>query len=334
MSLNKFTDGSVKKEWMNINCNDIKATTAEIDNLIINDPTFETLLVESNNIPQVVIKPETTTLTSYLELGPANIGTVAFKDNGSGFGGFIRSTESTDKFVIDPQDRNNVTVEAPLQLFKNTTINNPDANHVAIYAKDTDDNLYVKNSAGTENQIAIVGAVSSAVETVYSNANLNFVVGSLTYVNTLFYPSGIGTNIIPANTIEEGDIYELHINGVLRPLNLATVYQFASYHDGVTASPSVPTSIIPQGSNSGTFDVVYQIGFYDKDVSGPGTFKTTTTGKIMVQESTPQFLGMVDYSFGTIDYTTDTDIDIQVKMSNGDPDNGLIVYTARIIKIR
>jgi hypothetical protein len=44
MSLNKITSSATKKEWMNINCNDLKATTMTISDLTAVDLTVSNLL--------------------------------------------------------------------------------------------------------------------------------------------------------------------------------------------------------------------------------------------------------------------------------------------------
>ena len=56
MSLNKITSSVERKEWMNINCNDIKCATLEADNIIL--PPIDILEVEKitargNNYPQI-----------------------------------------------------------------------------------------------------------------------------------------------------------------------------------------------------------------------------------------------------------------------------------------
>lgn len=47
MSLNKFTDIDEFNEWMNINCNEIRALLMDIENLITTDITADTLTVNT-----------------------------------------------------------------------------------------------------------------------------------------------------------------------------------------------------------------------------------------------------------------------------------------------
>ena len=142
MSLNKIANelpNEVKYNWMNINCNDLKATTAKIDTLDIDAIDISKLEITGNVQPQLkVLNPDLVGDCQVICQG-GDRQQIGFIDSTQTAVGTLESSSSG--FSINPNTKNNVQILGPLQLEKTSFQSNPPATYVSLYSKSGSDDL-------------------------------------------------------------------------------------------------------------------------------------------------------------------------------------------------
>lgn len=183
MSLNKFVNGADKKEWMNINCETVTCTDLTADNIVLDDLEITTLRVLGDGTPQLVVGTETPTLESKIAIAGGSFQSLVMVDDSTDAVGTIYSENVNNKFVIDPQTRVNVDVEAPIHFRKKAAVGNPDTNHVALYAKTGSDDIFIKNSSGAETNLTAGSTPITVVNGTYNSLAILSGAANLTQLN-------------------------------------------------------------------------------------------------------------------------------------------------------
>ena len=313
MSLNKFRDASVKKEWMNINCNEIKATVADIDGLDIKQ-----LTIEGDALPQLKVSPITGTNQSAVSLAGGVEQLVYFTNEGTFATGRIVSLNSSNTFSINPETRVNVSVEAPVHLFKTTTQQNPTATHVSLYAKTGSEELYTKDSTGAEKQLATVLPTEGNVKTVWTSLaeqNLPSASTNPTPQSVLdFVSAGVGSLVIPANSIVAGTSYQVDFSGLF---NIAVISSLELYMflNGVEYS-NTPITPLLDGTGIGNFSGNFYLSF---EAPIAGSSRAVPSGTVVFAD--PVNHKTLGLSFGTISsFPVNAPITIDVRIQWTVPD--------------
>jgi hypothetical protein len=138
MSLNKFTDDSVRQEWANIGCNRLNCETVTASSVEIDSGILDKFIIAGDVTPQLSIE-SATSMTPCVTTVKADEAYIYFEDDGGGFTGSISST--SDGFIIDPQTRVVLTVENPVSLRNGTHPLTVSAGRVALYPETSGNGL-------------------------------------------------------------------------------------------------------------------------------------------------------------------------------------------------
>lgn len=323
MSLNKFTDTDIK-EFMKIGASEINCTTLTAANIDFEEVVIEGLTLQGDALPQLEIAGSTPAGIANITMGPASESYIIMATEGNFLGGRIDSNDADDTFTIDPGTRPLVTINGGLSLLQTTVQPTPQANHISLYAKDTDDNIYKKDSFGNEVRMATLDNINSLTNVIYSLGSAVFVSASLTYVNATNFP------VIPAGVLENGQVYTLTLSGELLTQTSPCTFQFTVFENGVDKSETGPTSSIPQSTTGSSNDIVFKISFFSKD-SIPGSISYMITGNATVSDSTPQVKGLTTYTTRNIIYGVDNTFNIGVRTSNTDIGNASVTYSSSLV---
>lgn len=173
MSLNKFTDSSVRKTWMNINANEVSCATLEADAVEIVQVDAERLVVKGDVLPQVVLRPDVGD-NATLEL-LADECDLIFVNDGSVGVGRIHSSESTQCFEIDPEGRNSVRIAGDLELKRLAgNPSSPASTHISLFVRDDSKDVQTINSDGEVKKLAYFTSGKDALNLTAINGINNF----------------------------------------------------------------------------------------------------------------------------------------------------------------
>ena len=247
MSLNKFTDGSVKQQWMNIGCNRLNCNTLTADNVNVPLGEFEQLLINDTDTPQLLITPDegndaVVNMRSFNSL-------LQFQDENTNATGYFISNDTG--FFIDAEDRDAVIINGGVQFKTGSEPSVPIGGYTTLYSKGDGD------------------FVAKTVENVpYHICNTRFVqtqpqqvVGGDTdvYVDILESTSlGIGSLQIKSSE-QEICVYELKFSGRYDIVTAPKTLRFALWENGgisivVTRNITLP---VGQGEFDGTLYIVF-----------------------------------------------------------------------------
>lgn len=169
MSLNKITSAAVRKEWMNINCDEIECTTLTADTLAIDNLGVQKITIEGPINPQLVVGTTLPAGAASIRLKGGEEMEILFVDSGNNASGRILSAEIDNTFQIDPEERLEVQIQGPIQLKKQSigVAVSPPATHLSLYA-DINNDIIAQTSGAVERPLAYYTSGSDSL-----NINLN-----------------------------------------------------------------------------------------------------------------------------------------------------------------
>ena len=244
MSLNKFRDASVKKEWMNINCNDLKTTTFEAEAV-----TTDQITVRGDVLPQARFGALTGTNSTLVSLDGGVQQILSFLNGTGTQTGRITSSDTDNSFKINPETRLTVDVEGPVAFRKLAVAPAILADHVAVYAKTGSTDLWRKTETGDDKQLATY---------VYGTSTLNIalIAGGVNFNQ----PNPSSYSVI-GNHVSIWGVFRLDANVSIVDIAL----------DEVPSYPPVATTILgtlsghKEGVGAGSFatvDTTYSLGVF------------------------------------------------------------------------
>jgi len=321
MSLNKLTDGSVRKTWMNINANSISAAQLAVD-----DIELDNLIIESDNLPQIRLKGETNNGIAVLHLGDAVAGTLKFTDENGNDVGQIVSDSFNNEFKIDPKDSQTVTVEGGVDLLKvQTPPPNPDIAHLTLYSEDGESELYTKDSDGNVQRVVTEDSQTIYPAVRYRSTNPDFKnTATAGWSEVLETPFGIGSLVLPAGVLENGTYVQLKLEGTFRTVGAPDEFQFAFLVNGIPKGVIPATNVLAQSNEGYGFSLNVNASLSEKVGNN---IKVNLSGGLVREEG----FGLEAFEFsGTfpndffVDYTVPNVFSIGALESSDDNENGII----------
>lgn len=177
MSLNKITNSAVRKEWMNINCKDIKCETLNADDLTVDEIEVQQLTINSELTPQLTVKNEVASGTSEVVIS-GSIASLLYKSDVGAAVGSIISNSIDNTFKINPESRETVQIDGVLQLERQTDPPvAPNTSHLSMFANVNpvgNFDVFTKDSENVVRKLAAYDSGSDALDITFISGGVSF----------------------------------------------------------------------------------------------------------------------------------------------------------------
>ena len=174
MALNKFTDSSFRKEWMKINCDDLKCATLTADTFNVDDLQAKKIIIEGEVLPQLLVESLAPAQTAEIKIKSSQQSQLAMLNSLDVAVGIIKSNDVLNEFTIDPQTREKITIRGSFDMFKIVAPSIPDSTKLTLYAKTLEDNLYILTSASNDKLISTYAQGQESLNIALQAGGVNF----------------------------------------------------------------------------------------------------------------------------------------------------------------
>jgi hypothetical protein len=242
MSLNKFTDDSVRQEWANIGCNRLNCNTLTADNIDVPLGEFEQLLVDDVNTPQILVSNGVLDTDDVIVETRSFNSILQFQDQSTNGTGYMISNDTG--FFIDAEDKESVKIDSGIQFKTSSEPSVPDGSSTTLYGK-IDGDFAVKTIENVPYTIGNARFVQTQPQDIPGGV-------ADSYVDILESVSlGIGSlQIKEAEQIIS--VYELKFSGKYNMDGLPRTLRFSLWENGIISQVVTRDITLPAGE--GDFD--------------------------------------------------------------------------------